>query len=485
MAAQEGMLDDPEYRRLEQDLFGGPAGFPRMAMLLIHTYVTVGQLEEAGALLQRISKRALPPARMEIGVTAMVLHFLQGHLAEAADGCARAVDGAVQLRDYASAVVAAWDETLVRVVGPAERPEELDQAAQRLRELEYRAWRLTGYSRLGRGFSLTGVYDFFRGDWQSAYHNLVEAVRSSPAAMEGTLAYYAGRVLLISGAPEEARPFFESLAPMEPDEPFAITSNLMVLVHALRVELYTALGNEARARAWMEAALRWPALNAAPFFRANVRLACAVYYQAFGDPVRARQEAEMALQDAEAVRSSLTLMEAHRKLGELAALVQDRNTARAHFEHAMALAERCQFPFELALIRLSRSTWLGGTAEAEAEMREVCAYFERIGATPALAMARKRLEAAARGSDRAGTLSASAARGVSVGRPDGGLVEGLTDKEREVLMLMAAGMPSRVIAKHLGISLGTVKTHIHHIYQKLTVSDRWSAIEWARKNLGV
>lgn len=90
----------------------------------------------------------------------------------------------------------------------------------------------------------------------------------------------------------------------------------MVLVHALRTELYTALGDEARARVWMEAALRWPALNAAPFFRASVRLACAAYYQTFGDPARARQEAEMALTDAEAARSSFTRMEAHRKLGE-------------------------------------------------------------------------------------------------------------------------------------------------------------------------
>src|SRR5690606_16921938 len=65
------------------------------------------------------------------------------------------------------------------------------------------------------------------------------------------------------------------------------------------------------------------------------------------------------------------------------------------------------------------------------------------------------------------------------------LPEPLTWKEREVLELMAEGMSGRLIAERLGISVGTVKTHIHHIYQKLMVDNRWDAIQWAKSNLSL
>ena len=61
----------------------------------------------------------------------------------------------------------------------------------------------------------------------------------------------------------------------------------------------------------------------------------------------------------------------------------------------------------------------------------------------------------------------------------------LTLKEREVLALMSQGMPNRLIAERLDISPGTLKTHIHHIYRKLSVSDRWSAVQRARELLNM
>jgi len=57
----------------------------------------------------------------------------------------------------------------------------------------------------------------------------------------------------------------------------------------------------------------------------------------------------------------------------------------------------------------------------------------------------------------------------------------LTPKERQVLEMMMTGMPNRLIAQQLHITVGTLKTHINHIYQKLMVSDRWSAINRARE----
>jgi DNA-binding NarL/FixJ family response regulator len=48
----------------------------------------------------------------------------------------------------------------------------------------------------------------------------------------------------------------------------------------------------------------------------------------------------------------------------------------------------------------------------------------------------------------------------------------LTARERAVLGLLGSGMPNKVIAHRLGMSLSTVKAHVHHIIRKLKVGNR-------------
>ncbi|HEU5054175.1 MAG TPA: LuxR C-terminal-related transcriptional regulator [Hanamia sp.] len=55
-------------------------------------------------------------------------------------------------------------------------------------------------------------------------------------------------------------------------------------------------------------------------------------------------------------------------------------------------------------------------------------------------------------------------------------LEKLTEREKEVLMLLVSGLPNKSIAQKLYVSSGTVKTHTLNIYQKLDVSNRTSAI---------
>ena len=56
----------------------------------------------------------------------------------------------------------------------------------------------------------------------------------------------------------------------------------------------------------------------------------------------------------------------------------------------------------------------------------------------------------------------------------------LSNREAEVLRLVADGMSNRDIARHLFLSEATVKTHLNHIFSKLGVENRTSAIATAR-----
>jgi LuxR family maltose regulon positive regulatory protein len=64
------------------------------------------------------------------------------------------------------------------------------------------------------------------------------------------------------------------------------------------------------------------------------------------------------------------------------------------------------------------------------------------------------------------------------------LIEPLTDRELDVLCLMAEGLKYQGIADKLFISLNTVRTHVKAIYGKLDVNNRTKAIEMARQ-LGI
>lgn len=58
----------------------------------------------------------------------------------------------------------------------------------------------------------------------------------------------------------------------------------------------------------------------------------------------------------------------------------------------------------------------------------------------------------------------------------------LTDREREVLALIAAGLSNPAIARRLTVELSTVKTHVSNILSKLEVSTRMEAAALAREH---
>jgi LuxR family transcriptional regulator, maltose regulon positive regulatory protein len=70
------------------------------------------------------------------------------------------------------------------------------------------------------------------------------------------------------------------------------------------------------------------------------------------------------------------------------------------------------------------------------------------------------------------------------GAPRSGRVPGLeplSEREIEVLELVAAGLSNAEIARELYLSVGTVKAHVHHIFGKLIVRNRSQAVARARE----
>ena len=63
-----------------------------------------------------------------------------------------------------------------------------------------------------------------------------------------------------------------------------------------------------------------------------------------------------------------------------------------------------------------------------------------------------------------------------------GAAASLSAREREVLALVAEGLPNKSIARRLGISEKTVKTHLTRVFSVLGVSDRTSAALWAQRH---
>lgn len=75
-------------------------------------------------------------------------------------------------------------------------------------------------------------------------------------------------------------------------------------------------------------------------------------------------------------------------------------------------------------------------------------------------------------------------QGSASGTQTGGMLEPLTDRELEVLQLMAEGKTNQEIAGHLIVARGTIKAHAASIYRKLDAANRTEAVARGRQ-LGI
>jgi DNA-binding NarL/FixJ family response regulator len=89
------------------------------------------------------------------------------------------------------------------------------------------------------------------------------------------------------------------------------------------------------------------------------------------------------------------------------------------------------------------------------------------------------IQAAARGES---PLAPKAAHAVLSARSQARPRVELSARERDVLALVAEGLPNKLIARRLEISEKTVKAHLTRVFQAIGVTDRTQAALWAQRN---
>ena len=89
------------------------------------------------------------------------------------------------------------------------------------------------------------------------------------------------------------------------------------------------------------------------------------------------------------------------------------------------------------------------------------------------------IHAAARGES---PLDPRAARAMLAAQRTPSPLDALSEREREVLALVAEGLPNKQIARRLEITEKTVKAHLTSIFRAIGVNDRMQAGLWARRS---
>jgi DNA-binding CsgD family transcriptional regulator len=223
-------------------------------------------------------------------------------------------------------------------------------------------------------------------------------------------------------------------------------------------------GNLTAARNWLEANDRWLGWNDSVIGRADNQRVWATYHLATGAVDRALACAKHAVTLAETPRQPLALLEAFRTLGECEVATGELENADQHLTASLALADACGAPYERALTLLASAqlrSAAGNANQATSLINEARSIFLPLEATPALATADELI------------VRMSATQTTTQ------LPARLTQREAEVLRLVAAGLTDAGVAERLFISPRTVSQHLQSIYGKLNVSTRSAATRFA------
>lgn len=180
---------------------------------------------------------------------------------------------------------------------------------------------------------------------------------------------------------------------------------------------------------------------------------------AAGDIERARDAAEELSEIARHLDAPLLHAIAADKLGAVLLREGDARAALDSLRRAAAAWEKLEAPYESARVRVHiglACRELGDEDSAEVELEAAKWGFTQLGAEPDIT----RVDAL-------------------IGRTASGDTHGLTERQLEVLRMVADGKTNRRIADDLFISERTVDRHVSNIFTKLGVSSRAAATAYA------
>ncbi|HEX2174244.1 MAG TPA: helix-turn-helix transcriptional regulator, partial [Dehalococcoidia bacterium] len=155
---------------------------------------------------------------------------------------------------------------------------------------------------------------------------------------------------------------------------------------------------------------------------------------------------------------------------EAATSIHSDDTPEAHFALSIRLLESGAAVLEAARTHVAWGLLArdrGDTAAAADHLDQAAITFEAAGLTAELATVRTALA----------NLAPAARR--SSGPPGGPHPAGLSDREVQVIQLIAAGRTTKEIAAQLFVSVATVERHITHLYTKIGARSRVDATAFA------
>jgi ATP/maltotriose-dependent transcriptional regulator MalT len=218
---------------------------------------------------------------------------------------------------------------------------------------------------------------------------------------------------------------------------------------------------------WLEVLERWQAWSGTTQGKAEILIRRARLHLLSGEVDRARELVRDAIALGQEPRQPLVLLAALRLQGEIETAGGGGAAASKALDLALQLAESCAAPFERLLVQLAQAELHladGETASAAQRLREIRPLAETLKARPTL----QRIDALLLQLPQPKEPALSVAP--------------LSTREREVLILVAAGRSNPEIARDLFISERTVTTHLTHIYEKLSVTARAQAVDIAVRN---
>jgi DNA-binding CsgD family transcriptional regulator/tetratricopeptide (TPR) repeat protein len=154
---------------------------------------------------------------------------------------------------------------------------------------------------------------------------------------------------------------------------------------------------------------------------------------------------------------------ADRLLGLVRRAGGDPAAAWVAFDRAAGRFGELGMPFEAARCRLDAASVADGDQAAVDPLQEALGLFVRLGARRYADRARRRLRELG-------------AQPVPVRRPVAG---DLSEREAEVVRLVAEGLANADIARRLVISPRTVTTHLQHVYARLGIASRAALVRYA------